>query len=82
MKPEERMDFSDILTVDYLAPYRGKETGAAQLFCTGGRKHESLDGNWHYSPDLYDTCLRQNWFEERYEDPFGNALPVDYSFND
>ena len=82
MKPEEQMDFSDILTVDYLAPYRGKETGAAQLFCDGGRKHESLDGNWHYSPDPYNTCLRQRWFEERYEDPLGNSLPVDYSFDD
>ena len=82
MKPEEQMDFSDILTVDYLAPYRGKETGAAQLFCDGGRKHESLDGNWHYSPDPYNTCLRQRWFEECYEDPLGNSLPVDYSFDD
>ena len=81
MKPEAKMDFSDILTVDYLAPYQGKETGAAQLFCDGGRKHESLDGDWHYSPDLYDTCLRQHWFEERYEDPLGNSLPVDYSFD-
>ena len=82
MKPKEQMDFSDILTVDYLAPYRGMETGATQMFCDGGRKHESLDGNWHYSPDPYDTCLRQRWFEERHEDPLGNSLPVDYSFDD
>ena len=45
------------------------------------RKKESLNGNWNYTVDQYDTCLRQRWFEEIYYDDCGNTLPVDFSFD-
>ena len=45
------------------------------------RKKESLNGNWNYTVDQYDTCLRQRWFDEIYYDDFGNTLPVDFSFD-
>lgn len=28
----------------------------------GGRKEISLDGNWNFSVDMYDNCLRAKWF--------------------
>ena len=31
--------------------------------------------------DQYDTCLRQQWFKEKYFDENGYTLPVDYSFD-
>lgn len=46
------------------------------------REKESLNGQWHYTVDQYDTCLRQKWFEENYYDKYGNTLPVDFSFNE
>lgn len=46
------------------------------------RKKESLNGDWHYAVDQYDTCIGQKWFEERYYDDLGNTLPVDFSFDE
>lgn len=46
------------------------------------RKKESLNGEWHYAVDQYDTCIGQKWFEERYYDDLGNTLPVDFSFDE
>lgn len=46
------------------------------------RKKESLNGEWHYAVDQYDTCVSQRWYEENYYDEGGNLLPTDYSFNE
>lgn len=46
------------------------------------RQKESLNGEWHYAVDQYDTCITQNWYEEQYYDAGGNLLPVDYSFDE
>ena len=45
------------------------------------RKKESLNGEWHYAVDQYDTCFSQKWYEEKYYDEAGNTLPVDFSFD-
>lgn len=46
------------------------------------RKKESLNGDWHYAVDQYDSCVSQKWYEENYFDESGNLLPVDYSFDE
>lgn len=72
---------SDIHLEEYAEQYEGKQTGADSLIFSGGRKKESLNGQWQYAVDQYDTCLRQRWFEEKYVDEKGFTLPVDYSFD-
>ncbi len=46
------------------------------------RKKESLNGEWHYAVDQYDTCIGAKWYEENRYDEGGNLLPVDYSFDE
>lgn len=46
------------------------------------RKKESLNGEWHYAVDQYDTCVSQKWYEENYYDEGGNLLPIDFSFDE
>lgn len=46
------------------------------------RRKESLNGEWHYAVDQYDTCIGAKWYEEQRYDEGGNLLPVDYSFDE
>lgn len=46
------------------------------------QKKESLNGDWHYAVDQYDSCISQKWYEENYFDEGGNLLPIDYSFDE
>ena len=45
------------------------------------RDKESLNGQWHYGIDQYDTCLRAKWFEEKTHDSDGRPFPLDFSFD-
>ena len=71
----------DFLTADYERKYFKKEAVAGSHIFTGGRKTISLNGEWNYTLDQYDTCLRQNWENEVYYDNEGRTLPVDFSFD-
>lgn len=73
---------SDIHLENYTEQYEDKQANAATMVFDGGRKKESLNGEWHYAVDQYDTCLRQKWFQERYYDEDGYSLPLDYSFDE
>ena len=73
---------SDIHLEDYAAEYEEKKATVRDMVFTGGRQVRSLNGEWNYAVDQYDTCLRQKWFKERYEDDNGFSLPVDYSFDE
>ena len=72
----------DIHLEDYTAQYEGLQTTAAEAVFVGGRRGESLNGEWHYAVDQYDTCLRKKWFLEQERDGNGNTLPLDYSFDE
>ncbi|MCL2225755.1 MAG: glycoside hydrolase family 2 [Defluviitaleaceae bacterium] len=66
--------------VEYEKKYRAKliqNSGISDY----GREKESLDGFWNYAIDQYDTCLRQKWFEEIYENENGLEYPMDFSFD-
>lgn len=65
---------SDIHLEDYTEQYEGKQAAAATMVFDSGRKRESLNGQWHYAVDPYDTCLRQKWFLERYYDENGSTM--------
>ena len=82
MKQYVQKNVSDINLEDPFVEYEGKDTTCEQMFFTGGRKRESLNGLWHYAIDQYETCIRQHWFEERYFDAAGNSMPVDFSFDE
>lgn len=73
---------SDIHLEDYTQQYEGKQANAGTMVFDGGRKRESLNGEWQYAVDQYDTCLRQKWFLERYYDENGYTVPLDYSFDE
>jgi beta-glucuronidase len=34
------------------------------MIFVGGRKHESLDGVWRFTPDVFDEGLRQHWYRD------------------
>lgn len=80
MPPKKYM--SDIHLENYTEQYENHIATAQTLLFDAGRKKESLNGFWNYAVDQYDTCLRQKWFLEKYEDEKGFSLPVDYSFDE
>ena len=82
MKQYQQKNVSDINLEDYLGEYETPQATAEHMLFDCGRRKESLNGPWHYAVDQYDTCIRQHWFEERYQDKNGFTLPVDYSFDE
>lgn len=72
---------SDIHLEDYTQQYEGIQATADTMVFDSGRKKVLLNGEWQYAVDQYDTCLRQQWFKEKYFDENGYTLPVDYSFD-
>ena len=73
---------SDIHLEDYTSKYESRQANADTMVFDGGRERISLNGKWHYAVDQYDTCIRQNWYMERYADEKGFTFPVDYSFDE
>lgn len=73
---------SDIHLENYTEQYEGRQADASGMIFDAGRKRESLDGEWQYAVDQYDTCLGQQWFKEKYYDENGYTLPLDYSFDE
>jgi len=71
----------NIHLVDYLAAYRKKLIKSDSLIADRYRTKESLNGQWQFCIDQYDTCLRAKWFEENYYDVDGRPYPLDYSFD-
>ena len=52
---------SDIHLEDYAAEYEASRSTSADMVFSGGRSVISLNGDWNYAVDQYDTCLRQKW---------------------
>lgn len=48
------------------------------LIFTENRPKESLNGQWHFTIDVYDTGLRAGWNDVKYHDEQGRSLPWDY----
>ena len=61
---------------------KDKLVTAQSMVFMGGRTQELLNGLWHYCIDWYNTCLRNDWYQEKQTDDLGNTLPLDYSFDE
>jgi beta-glucuronidase len=70
----------DIHTVDYRKQYEDVRVDASDLICIDGRQTESLDGQFNFSPDPYETCLRAHWYEEKTIAENGLPIPQDSDF--
>lgn len=79
---KKKIYMSDIHLENYTEQYEGKQATAGTMVFDAGRKKVLLNGEWQYAVDQYDTCLRQQWFKEKYFDENGYTLPVDYSFDE
>lgn len=67
---------------DFLQQYEKNFATADTLVYDRFRKKESLNGEWHYTVDQYDCCLRDGWYNERYYDEEGKRVPYDFSFDE
>ena len=62
----------------FLAPFLTRPVGWRDMLFVGGREPISLDGSWRFCLDLFDTGLRQRWFEIGPPEPDGRPFPLDY----
>jgi beta-glucuronidase len=60
----------------YGAAFDPRNLDHRAMVFTGGRKLESLDGAWRFTPDLFDEGLRQHWYRLD-GDPRRRAAPWD-----
>jgi len=70
----------DIHAEDYAGEYRSVRIDHESLLCDSGRDYESLDGQWRFAIDPYNTLLRARWFAEVHDDGHGNPRPADYDW--
>lgn len=77
---KSKIYMSDIHLENYTDQYEEKQANADTMVFDSGRRKASLNGEWQYAVDQYDTCLRQQWFKEKHFDENGYTLPLDYSF--
>jgi beta-glucuronidase len=61
---EQHDPFAHLHDEAYADPYQAARVGHAQLVTVAGRARISLDGDWHFTPDLFDEGLRQRWFAD------------------
>lgn len=67
---------------DYKRNYRIPVIQEETLIFPGGRRTQSLNGDWNFSVDQYDNCLRAKWFLEQEMNDEGRSVPLDYAFDD
>lgn len=63
---------------DYDVPFNLQNLNSETLLFTGGRKAQSLNGDWNFCVDLLDTGLRQKWFSFLPEPAEAKTEPYDY----
>ncbi len=75
--------FDNILTYDYDSEYMsGNMITADSLFENASRESISLNGEWHFSPDVFKSVVRSRWFDETKQNRFGEDIPYDFSFEE
>jgi beta-glucuronidase len=70
--------FAHLHDESYADPFAARRVGHAQLLTVGGRSRLSLDGDWHFTPDLFDEGLRQRWFADAPTPPAEWERPRDH----
>lgn len=80
---EKRFDegFDNILIFDYDREYcLGKRLEGRMLVEDRGRNTVSLNGKWHFNPDVFCSTIRSRWFDEIRSNRYGEPLPYDADF--
>jgi beta-glucuronidase len=62
----------------YDRPFNRQDLNHRGLIFTRGRERESLDGTWTFTPDRFDTGLRQHWYRDSHLPIEGRTEPWDY----
>ncbi len=70
--------FAHLHDETYADAFARRRTGHAQRVAMGGRKRESLNGQWTFTLDLFDEGLRQRWYANEPSTPKAWTRPVDY----
>lgn len=86
MKNENRSfdeSFENILTYDYDAAYEnGLMITSDSLIEVSNRESISLNGDWNFSPDVFNSVIRTRWFDETKFDRNNFPIPYDFSFDE
>ena len=69
--------FAHLHDEGYEGAYSTRRVGWESLVHMGGRAVESLCGDWHFTPDLFDEGLRQRWFANPAVSPSEWTVPLD-----
>lgn len=80
---EKRFDegFDNILVYHYDEAYRnGRRLDSSSMVTDVGRKKVSLNGAWHFSPDVFCSVVRSRWFDETRYNRNGQPIPYDFDF--
>jgi len=70
----------NIHDAEYMARYREPKLKSCALINTSGRRGESLNGQWNFGVDWYDTCRRAEWFKEIKTNAAGDPEPLDWDW--
>lgn len=65
----------------YDLPYQIPAVLPETLFLPFNRTYESLDGEWKFTVDPYETGMRKKWFQQKSCDANGFPAPVDFDFD-
>jgi beta-glucuronidase len=71
---------ADIHNAGYEKEYHEKLLDSTGLVNIAGRETESLNGQWNFGVDLYDTCRRAHWYKDIRCNAAGNPMPLDYDW--
>lgn len=73
-------DYDNILNLDFDRKNLIPLTTAADFIFTDNRKRESLNGEWGFTPDVFQTVTRKQLFSLSDRDNKGRYVPMDLDF--
>ncbi len=79
MAEEKKEEYSHIHDDNFMDKYQGKEL-TNDLNFEAREAFFTLNGDWNYSIDIYDSFLRSEWYTEKASHDEGG--PIDFSFAD
>lgn len=65
----------------YNEKYYKKIVNHETMIYDRNREKERLSGHWHFCMDMYDSCLRSEWYLEKRKDDWGRDIPIDFDFD-
>lgn len=75
--------FDNILIYDYDTEYEnGLKITAESLVDVANRPSISLNGEWNFAPDVFNSVVRSRWFDETKQDRNNLPIPYDFSFEE